>query len=180
MPGLKIRSEGTTLDGNESNRQSKKQFDFLLKVCLIIGIIVVSGFIIYYMITPEPGYITLGILNSEKKAENYPINATVGQNISFYVTIDNQMKREFSFRAEVLKGDNYTFVTSSGSLNATSYFNTTKITLLHNQFWISEMLNVSFSQQGANQRIIVELWEIPSSGNEKFFDVVYMWVTILP
>jgi uncharacterized membrane protein len=173
-------SNETIENGKDNSKKSKKQFDFLLKVCLIIGIIVVSGFIIYYIFTPEPGYVTFGILNSEKKAENYPINATVGQNVSFYVTIDNQMKREFSFRAETLKGDNNTIVTSDGSINATSYFNTTKITLLHNQFWISETLNVSFSQPGPDQRIIVEIWEIPSSGKEKFFDVLYMILTILP
>ena len=175
-------SESTKVDEKGSNRQSKKQFDFLLKICLIIGIIIVSGFIIYYIITPEPGYVHLGILNSEKKAENYPTNATVGQNISFYITVENQMKREFSFRAEILTGDdnNNTILSSSGSINATSYFNTTKITLSHNQFWISEMLNVSFYLQGANQTIIVEIWEIPSSGMEKYFDMVYLWLIILP
>ena len=171
-------SDGTIVDEKGRNGQSKKQFDSLLKICLIIGVIVVSGFIIYAVFTPEPGYVTLGILNSEKKAENYPINATVGQNVSFYVTIDNQMNREFSFRAEVLKGDNSTILTSSGSINATSYFNTTKITLLHNQFWISEMLNVSFSQPGADQRIIVEIWEIPSSGKDKFFNILWLRLNI--
>jgi uncharacterized membrane protein len=165
-------------DKTEGIRKSKKQFDILLKVCLIIGIIVVSGFIIFYVLTPEPGYITFGILNENQEAENYPTNATVGQNISFYVTIDNQMKREFSFRAEVLKGDNYTILTSSGSINATSYFNTTKITLLQNQFWISEMLNISFSQPGADQRIIVEIWEIPSFGTKKFFDILWLGLNI--
>ena len=174
--------DGTNVDEKGSNKQSKKQFDLLLKICLIIGIIVVSGFIIYYIITPEPGYVHLGILNSEKKAENYPTNATVGQNISFYITVENQMKREFSFRAEILTGDdnNNTILSSSGSINATSNFNTTKITLSHNQFWISEMLNVSFYLQGANQTIIVEIWEIPSSGMEKYFDMVYLWLIILP
>lgn len=39
---------------------------------------------------------TLGILNSEKKAENYLTNATAGQNISFYITFKNQMKRDFT------------------------------------------------------------------------------------
>jgi len=174
--------DGTNVDEKGSNKQSKKQFDLLLKICLIIGIIVVSGFIIYYIITPEPGYVHLGILNSEKKAENYPTNATVGQNISFYITVENQMKREFSFRAEILTGDdnNNTILSSSGSINATSNFNTTKITLSHNQFWISEMVNVSFYLQGANQTIIVEIWEIPSSGMEKYFDMVYLWLIILP
>ena len=170
--------ERTKVDEKENNRQSKKQFEKLLKICLIIGIIVISGFIIYYIVTPEPGFVTLGILNSEKKAENYPTNATVGQNISFYVTVENQMNREFSFRVETLKGDNSTIVTSSGSINAKSYFNTTKITLLHNQFWISEVLNVSFSQSGAGRRIIVELWEMKGSGIEKYFTNLFFWLNI--
>ncbi len=171
-------SDQSKKDKKDTNRQSKKQFDLLLKVCLIIGILVISGFIIYYIITPEPGYVTLGILNSEKKAENYPTNATVGQNISFYVSVENQMKRDFSFRIEILKGDNKTVVSSSGSINATSYFNTSKITLLNNQFWMSEMWNISFSQPGVNQRIIVELWESKNSGIEKYFDNLYLWLNI--
>ncbi len=90
------------------------------------------------------------------------------------------MNRDFSFRVEILKGDNKTVVSSSGSINATSYFNTSKITLLHNQIWMSEMLNISFSQPGADQRIIVELSEIKNSGIEKFFSNLYLWLNILP
>ena len=164
----------------EDLRISNKHFESLLRISLIIGIIVISGFIIYYLVRPEPGFVTHGILNSEKKAENYPTNATVGQNISFYVTVENQMNREFSFRVEILKGDNKTILSSSGSINATSYFNTTKITLLNNQFWMSEMLNISFSQPGANQKIIVELWEIKNSGIAKIFNNLHLRLNILP
>ncbi|HEA71158.1 hypothetical protein LCGC14_1353530 [marine sediment metagenome] len=164
----------------DKNLTSWKHFEALLKISLIIGIIIISGFIIYYVLTPEPGYITFGILNENQEAENYPTNATVGQNISFYITVENQMNREFSFRVEILKGDNKTVVSSSGSINATSYFNTTKISLLHNQFWMSEMLNISFSQPGDIQRIIVELWEIKNSGTEIFFNNLFIWLNILP
>jgi len=160
--------------------RSYKQFEILLKVCLVIGIIIISGFIIYYIFTPEPGYVTLGILNGDKKAEDYPTSATVNETISFYVNVGNYLNRDFSFRVEILKGDNKTIVLPSCSINATSYYNTTKITLLHKRFWISKMLNISFSQPGANQRIIAELWEIPASGIEKCFNVVYLWLTILP
>jgi len=164
----------------EDLRISNKHFENLLRISLIIGIIVIAGFIIYYIFTPEPGFVSIGILNSEKKAENYPTNATVGQNISFYVTVENQMNREFSFRVEILKGDTETNLSSSFSTNATSYFNTTKIILLDNQFWMSEMLNISFSQPGANQKIIVELWEIKNSGIEKFFNNLHLRLNILP
>jgi len=160
--------------------ESYKEFGKIVTISLIIGIIVISGFIIYNLLNPEPGFVTLGILNSEKRAENYPTNAMVGQNISFYITVENHMKRDFSFRLEILRGDHKTVLTPSGSINATSYYNTTKITLVHKQFWMSEMLNVSFSQPGPNQKIIAELWEIHSSGIEEYFNMVYLWLTIFP
>lgn len=156
---------------------SNKHFEKLLKVCLIIGIFIVSGFIIYYALTPEPGYATLGILNEEQKAEKYPTEAKVNETISFYVSVENQMEREISFRIEILKGDNKTIINSSGSINSLSYFNTTKITLLNNQFWMSNRLNISFSQPGAYQRIIVELWEIKDE-SEVFYNNLYLWLNI--
>lgn len=158
---------------------SNKHFEILLKICLIIGIIIVSGFIIYYVFTPESGYVTFGILD-ENQETDYPTEASINETIFFYVTVENYLNRDFTFRVEILKGDNNTIVTSSGSFNATSYFNTTKTTILHNQFWMSEMLNVSFSQPGADQRIIIEFWEIPSSGIEKYWEDLHLWLTILP
>ena len=168
-------------ENSEKNnlKKSYKQFGILLKISLIIGIIIVSGFIIYYILTPEPGYITLGILNEDKRAENYPTEASVNETIFFYVNVGNYMNRDYSFRVEILKGDNKTVVLSSGSINATSYFNTSKITLLHNQIWMSEMLNISFSQPGAKQRIIVEIWEILNSGIEKYFSNLYIWLNVV-
>ncbi len=168
------KSKNNEKDPNISN----KHFEILLKVCLVIGIIIISGFIIYYIFTPEPGYVTVGILNEEQKAENYPTEELVNETISFYVTVENQMEREFSFRIEILKGGNETIVNSSGSFNALSYFNTTKTTLLHNQFWMSDRLNISFSQPGANQRIIVELWEIKNE-SEIFYNNLYLWLNII-
>ncbi len=170
-------SENTKKNEKRDLKNSNKHFEKLLKICLIIGIIVVSGFIIYYILTPEPGYATFGILNENQEAGNYPTEASVNETISFYVTVENQLNREFSFRIEVLKGDNETVVTSSGSINATSYFNTTKTILLNKQFWMSEMLNISFSQPGANQTIIVELWEIKSE-IEEFYFILYLWLNI--
>ena len=170
-------NEKSKNDENKDRKNSNKQFGILLKVCLVIGIIIISGFIIYYIFTPEPGYTALGILNEERKAENYPTEARVNETISFYVTVENQLEREFSFRIEILKGDNETIVNSSGSIYALSYFNTTKTTLLHNQFWMSDSLNISFSQPGADQRIIVELWEIKDE-SEVYYNNLYLWLNI--
>ncbi|TKJ21156.1 MAG: hypothetical protein CEE43_10785 [Promethearchaeota archaeon Loki_b32] len=70
-------------DSNISN----KHFEILLKVCLVIGIIIISGFIIYYIFTPEPGYVTLGILNEDRRAENYPTEASVNESVFFLLLL---------------------------------------------------------------------------------------------
>jgi len=152
---------------------SYKEFDKILKILLIIGIIIVSGFIIYAVLTPEPGYWYLGILNSDKKAENYPTNAAVDENITFYISVGNYLNRDFSFHIEILKGNNDTVLGSSPSLNATSFVNSSTITLHHREVWISSAFNVSFSLVGTNQIIIAELWEI-----RRFYDVVSLRLNI--
>ncbi len=164
-------------DSSKLNR-NYIEFDKLLKLFLIIGIIIISGFIIYAFLTPKPGYWYLGILNSDKKAENYPTEATVDANITFYISVGNYLNRDFSFRIEILKGDNETVLGPSPSLNATSFVNSSTITLLHRVEWISNAFNISFSQPGNNQSIIAELWEIPSVGVRRFYDVVYIRLNI--
>jgi len=165
-------------EGNKKVLNSYKEFDKILKILLIIGIVIVSGFIIYAVLTPKPGYWYLGILNSDKKAENYPTNAAVDENITFYISVGNFLNRDFSFHIEILKGNNDTVLGSSPSLNATSFVNSSTITLLHREVWISSAFNVSFSQVGTNQIIIAELWEIPSAGIRRFYDVVYLRLNI--
>ena len=157
-----------------SSKKNYKEFDKILKILLIIGIIIISGFIIYAFLTPKPGYWYLGILNSDKKAENYPTEAAVDANITFYISVGNYLNRDFSFQIEILKGDNDTVLGPSPSLNATSFVNSSTIILPHKAEWISGAFNVSFSDPGVNLSIIAELWEIPSVGVRRFYDVVYI------
>ena len=165
-------------EGKKKVLNSYKEFDKILKILLIIGIVVVSGFIIYAVLTPNPGYWYLGILNSDKKAENYPTNAAVDENVTFYISVGNYLNRDFSFHIEILKGNNDTVLGPFPSLNATSFVNSSTITLPYREVWISSAFNVSFSQVGTNQTIIAELWEIPSAGIRRFFDVVYVRLNI--
>ena len=169
-------SDGSIKDENRSNRQSKKQFDLLLKICLIIGIIVVSGFIIYYVFTPEPGYVTFGILNENQEAENYPTEASINESISFYLTVENNLATEFSFSIKIKNGNNNTILSSMGSNGTLEYV--VNNTLNFSNLWISNKLNVSFSQLGTNQIIIAELWQIGNNELEKFFDMLWLRLNI--
>lgn len=160
---------------------NRKQFEKIVITSLIIGIIIVTGFIIYYLLTPEPGFVVFGLLNDQKKAENYPTEAKVGDNISFYVSVENYLNKDFTFRVEILKGDNNTILSSTEpAKNATSYYNTTQITLKHSETWISEMLNVTFMFPGSNHIIITELWQKFSSYNENFYNILWLRLNITP
>ena len=161
-----------TKDANILN-QNYKEFGKILKLLLIIGIVVISGFITYSIFTPRPGYITIGLLNTEKKAENYPTIVTKDENVTFYVSVANYLNRDFSFRLELLKGDNNTIIGSTPSVNSYSYANISTVNLHHGENWISNSLNVSFSQPGYNQSIIIELWEMNGETIGKFWEVVY-------
>ncbi|MHA2181832.1 MAG: DUF1616 domain-containing protein [Promethearchaeota archaeon] len=171
-------SDQPNIDKIENNRQSRKQFDILLKICLIIGIIITSGFVIFLIVTPEPGYITFGILNENQEAENYSTDATINESISFYLTVENRLINEFSFSIKIKKGTNSTMLSSTGSNGTLEYM--INDTLGYTNKWISTKLNVSFSQPGANQIIIAELWQIGESELERFFDILWLRINITP
>jgi len=169
-------SDGTIVDEKGRNRQSRKQFDSLLKICLIIGVIVVSGFIIYSVFSPEPGYITFGILNENQEAENYQTEASINESISFYLTVENNLAKEFSFSVKIKKGNSNTILSSMGSNGTLEYM--INDTLNYSNIWVSNKLNVSFSQLGANQIIIAELWQIGNNEIEKIFDILWLRLNI--
>jgi uncharacterized membrane protein len=157
-------------------KASLKEFDTLLKICLIIGIIVISGFIIYHAFKPEPGFVTFGILNENQKAENYPTEASINESISFYLTVDNHLERDFTFNVKIKKGDNNTVLSSSGS-NGTLAFMING-SLKHKEIWKSNKLNISFSQVGANHIIIAELWQNFESKPEEFYNILWLRLNI--
>ncbi len=157
---------------------SNKQFEIILKICLIIGIIIISGFIFYYIFTPEPGYVTFGILNENQKAEDYPTEAPVNDSVSFYVTVDNYLNKEFTFRIKIKKGDSNTVLSTVFGTNGTLHSIIGNFTLKNNENWISEKLNVSFSEVGENQIIFTELWQITSDVEEKFYNILWLRLNI--
>ncbi|MFX1567313.1 MAG: DUF1616 domain-containing protein [Promethearchaeota archaeon] len=148
-------------------KTSNRHFDQVVKISLIIGIIIVSGFIVYYLLNPEPGYVTFGILNENQKAENYQTKASINETIPIYLSVGNYLDREFMFRFKIKKGNNNTVISSTGS-NGTSYQTIGNFTLNPNELQIYGEYNVSFSEEGTNQIIIAELWQIKHEIEELF------------
>ncbi|MFW9950318.1 MAG: DUF1616 domain-containing protein [Candidatus Thorarchaeota archaeon] len=159
-------------------RNHYNQFDRLLRLLLIIGIIVISGFLIYYLMTPKPGYVSFGILNSEKEAGNYPVSVQIGSNVSFYLTVDNYLDRSFSFRVELLKSNETEISRPSSPLYTLSILNTSIVVLESQRGWISDQFNVSFSEVGENRSIIAELWEVSGEVPDTFFTSLYLRLNV--
>ncbi|TFG08825.1 MAG: DUF1616 domain-containing protein [Promethearchaeota archaeon] len=157
---------------------SNKQFQKLLKFSLLFGIIIVSGFIIYYTFTPEEGYIGFGILNEDQKAEDYPEHAAVNESIDFYITVDNHLDHDFTFKLILLKGDEDTKLSSSGSSHANKTDTTDKKTLKPEKEWMSEELTVSFAQNGS-RIIIVELYKYNEDNSREFWDILWLRIEIV-
>lgn len=159
-----------------SEKISKNQFEKLVKISILIGICVVTGFIIYYALTPEPGYVYFGVLRDGEELENFTVDAKIDEPINFSIIVGNYLNRNYEFRVKVLKGDNNTIL-YPGPSNGTLEYTFENTSLTHKSSWISNTINVSFSQIGTNQLIIIELWEI-ISGVEYFFDILWLRLNI--
>jgi len=179
LRGLKILSRKTeSKEKNETIEASNRQFQKIVRYSLIMGILLISGFIVYYVATPEEGYVGFGILNSDKKAEDYPTTAKVNESIHFYVTVDNFLNEDFTFKLIILKGDNETDLSSKGSKHAHKCFTTDKKTLKPEKEWITERLSISFEKNGTGQSIIVELWEYNEDNSREFYDILWLRIDV--
>jgi uncharacterized membrane protein len=159
------------------NKSSKKEFNTLLKICLITGIVIISGFIIYEVLKPEPGYVTFGILNEKQEAENYPTEASINTNISFYLTVENHLNKDFSYQIQIKKGDNMTSMNLASGSDGGLNFTIGNFTLKNKKSWLSEKLSVSFSEIGENQTIIAELWQIKNMKIE-FYNILWLRLNV--
>ena len=187
MRGLRILSKPNTRKEQEKAelRIENIRFQKILKVSLLMGIVIVSGFIIYYIwyfnFSQEEDYVGFGILNHRKEAEDYPTVAYVNQEIQFYVTVEwkaSLLSGDFTFKVRVYRGDSETELSSDGSQNAIHLYSTDKETLKPNEEWESDELSVSFPENGTDKIIIVELWEYTDSDRD-FYDILWLRLTIV-
>ena len=177
-------SEGVKNKKKSILTESNKQFEKLLAACLLIGIIVVGAFLIYYILTPEEGFVIFGYLHQdpetgEWEVGDYQINASVGKEINFSIEVINYLKRDFTFRVKILTGDNDTdnlkHSPESGSILNQTIGN---ITLSYGESWNSGRLNITFYDMGENRMIIMELWQILAVNEEAYWDHLWMRVNI--
>lgn len=157
----------------KSNSQNGKNLVSIIRLILIVGIILTSLFIIYIVINPEPGYVSIGVLNSDKKSENYPTEVNAGDSVTLYATVGNYMGENLTFSIYVLKGDHTTQFDENSGSDGALIRKLSIVTLQHGEEWESDAQVISFLSPGSNQVVIFELWKIVNE-KETFHDVVFI------
>ena len=146
----------STENSTINRAEGKKNLVKITKIILIIGIILTSFFIIYEILNVEPGFVTIGVLNSEKKAENYPTEVSVGEEITLYVSVGNNLTTNFTFSVHLLTCNQKTYISKTTGSNGSLETELPNVTLKPGEEWISSAQKIEFPYAVENLMIIFE------------------------
>jgi uncharacterized membrane protein len=146
-------------DPKETTDNSKDpNFEHTTRAILILGILIVSGFIIYDVTRPSEQYVLFSVLNQDKELGNYPSRVAVGQKISFYFYVENHLSDQMEFNVKIYLGNNSSSINPKvGVINALFLGNYSKM-VAEGQNWTSSQIDYQFQQVGS-QFIGLELWQ---------------------
>jgi uncharacterized membrane protein len=132
-------------------------------VGIMIALIVVASVVGAYFVLNQPanpGYNTIYLLDSQKKAVDYPAVLVANQNSTFnvYVTVENHTPWDENYQVQTKIVQQLT----TFPLNVTAY-NTYQKTLPSNGAWETPA-TVSLNQPG-NYSVVFELWQLNTDPN---------------
>jgi len=127
-----------------------------IAVAVLSAIIILAGLLVYMSLTPAPKepFVSLYVLDSEKKAENYPHLLVMGENNTFllWVGVENFMGR-IEHSSVLIKLDDGTGHVDPSPLEPVYRF---EKVLLNKETW--EFPTTITINQTGQHRIIFELW----------------------
>jgi uncharacterized membrane protein len=136
-------------------------------IAIVLMLIVVSSLVIgYYLISrlPPEGYTTIYVLDSQKKAIDYPELLVINENSTFnvWVVVENHMGKRQSFEVlqKVIKG---TILSYPVDAEITSSY---EKTMENGEIW-ETLAKVSINELGSYS-VIFELWIYDEAGALKF------------
>jgi uncharacterized membrane protein len=101
---MRIRLESVKRIGNRIGLNEEKGFAIAILLALIIVVAVIAGFFTYSTLTAKPvGYNTIYLLDSNKKAVDYPEVLVANQNSTFnvYINVENHMRDTASYQVKI-------------------------------------------------------------------------------
>jgi uncharacterized membrane protein len=84
-----------------------KKFNIFLFALLIAAIVIASGFIIYFYVTPQKvnEFTEFYVLNSKGKPMDYPERVTVGSPVDVIIGVVNQESKSAAYQLSVVIGN---------------------------------------------------------------------------
>lgn len=142
--------------GSEISSNQVKDEEKTIIVAVLSAIIIIAGLLVYVSLTPAPQepFVSLYLLGSKKKAENYPQLLVLGKNNTFllWVGVENFMGR-IEYSSVLVKADNGTVRANPSPIEPVKRF---EKVLLSEETW-EFPVTMTINQLGRH-RIIFELW----------------------
>ena len=96
---MKVKTNNQTMTNlsKETDSRQDKDEEKMILVAVLSAIIIIAGLLVYVSLTPAPqeNFVSIYLLNSEKRAENYPELLVLDKNNTFllWVGVENSMSR---------------------------------------------------------------------------------------
>ncbi|WP_457557734.1 DUF1616 domain-containing protein [Candidatus Harpocratesius sp.] len=145
----------------DKRNQPELSLEKITRIVLVVGIICVSGAIIYTLTIPEEEDVLFFLLNENRVLRDYPTNVTQGEKIITYVFIQNLLGESHDFQIRCYRGKAETFIDPQIGVATNSnvtLIDNQNISLGNKEEWISNQINITFPEVGSDQLVLYELW----------------------
>ena len=129
----------------------------------------------YFTAVPRPVqvYNSIYLLDTQKKAADYPVTLVAGQNSTFsvYVTVENHMDTQERYQVQTkITSDLMNVPVNAAPINATD------VTLDNGQIW--QNLQTITESQAGSYSVVFELWGLNTATNQYEFTYNYCVLNI--
>ena len=158
-------------------RENKHREEKIILIAIVVAIIIVSGMLIYSLLTIKQEKISyIGLLDENKTTSDYP--DVVYNNTPFYLWVDigNYEGNLNLYMVNITLGDDNTIINKTSPSGSTALFLKNYIAILENEHTRMIHINLSIDLLKNNSRLIFELWTFNNIGRN--FEYMGLWTQI--
>jgi uncharacterized membrane protein len=158
-------------------REIEHKEEKIILLAIIIAIIIVSGMLIYSLLTiKEEKFSYIGLLDENKTTSDYP--DVVYNSTPFYLWVDigNYEGNLNLYMVNITLGNVNTTINKTNPSGSTALFLKNYLAILENENTRMIQINLSINLLQNNSRLIFELWIFNSIGRN--FDYMGLWTQI--
>jgi uncharacterized membrane protein len=145
-------------DSDDSKESKDSNMEYTTRAILILGILIVSGFIIYDVTKPSEEYVLFSVLNQDMELGDYPSHLIVGQKINFYFYVENHLAETTEFNVKIYIGNSSSSINPKLGISNAQFLGNYSKMVVEGENWTSSQIEYQFQTTGS-QFIGLELWQ---------------------